>query len=237
MSIERNLLISLLKVAKNGPALTELVKTESHLPSTTMEKLLRTLQSQGLVYLKQGSIELETGSRLKLAAKAVSLGADLEQVSNLLRWQEFEEITALALVNNGFTVLNNMRFKHVNKRWEIDVVACRKPLVLCVDCKHWQHSIAPSALRQIVDAQIERVSALAASLPNPSLKIDCTKWENAKFLPVILSLLPSAFKFYLKVPIVPILQVQDFLTQFPAYLQELRFVSKTFSNLTNNLQN
>ncbi len=231
MSIECNLIISLLKLTKDGPVLTELVKREAHLPSATTMKLLGKLQNEGLVYLKQGSVEIGSGSRLKLAVQASTLGADVEHVSNLLCWQEFEEITAIALKNNGYAVTKNVRFKQSRRKWEIDVVGCKKPLVVCIDCKHWQHSIAPSALKRIVDSQIERTRALADLLPTPSLKLECTKWGDAKFMPAILSLMPSAFKFYLKVPVVPILQLQDFLNQLPVYTETLRLFNKTFNTL------
>ena len=235
MSVERNLLISLLKLTKNGPVLTELVKREAHLSAAVMSKMLAKLQNENLVYLKEGCIEVGSQHRLTLAVQALSLGADVEDISNLLCWQEFEEIAGYALKNNGFTVLNNVRFKQSGRRWEIDVVGCKKPLVICIDCKHWQHAIAPSALRRIVDSQIDRTRAMADSLPNPSLKLACTQWNDAKFMPAILSLMPSAFKFYYEVPIVPILQLQDFLNQLSAYTENLRFFTKTFNKLTHNL--
>lgn len=237
MSVECNLLISLLKLTKEGPVSNELVKKEAHLPTATTKKLLEKMQNEGLVYLKQGIVEVEDGSRLKMAIKAVSLGADVENVSNTLCWQEFEKIAALALKSNGYAVSNNVRFKHAGHRWEIDVVGCMKPLVVCVDCKHWQHTIAPSALRRIVDSQVERTAAFADSLPTPSLNLECTSWSEAKFVPAILSLLPSSFKFYDKVPIVPILQAQDFLNQLHCYIGSLKFFTRSFSSLSHDFQN
>jgi Holliday junction resolvase-like predicted endonuclease len=235
MSVERNLIISLLKLTKKGPVLTELVNKEAHLPSTSTMKLLEKLQNEGLIYLKQGSVVAESGSRLKLAVQAISLGADVEHVGSLLCWQEFEEITALVLKNNGFAVSNNVRFKFSGRKWEIDVVGCKKPLVVCVDCKHWQHAFAPSALNRIVDSQVRRTRALADSLPNPSLKLECTRWTKAKFIPAIISIMPSALKFYANVPVVPILQLQDFLSQLPAYAETLKLFPKTFNTLSHNL--
>jgi len=234
MSVERNLIISLLKLTKEGPVLTESVNRDARIPSTTARKLLGKLQNEGLVYLKSESVEVDSSMRLKLAVKAVSLGADVEHISNLLCWQEFEEIAAFALKNNGYAVANNVRFKHVARKWEIDVVGCKKPLVICIDCKHWQHAIAPSVLKRIVDLQVERTRALVDSLPNISLNLECTKWSNAKFIPSVLSLMPSSFKFYDKVPVVPIFQLQDFLNQLPAYTESLKFFPKTFNSLSHN---
>jgi Holliday junction resolvase-like predicted endonuclease len=234
MSVERNLIISLLKLTKEGPVLTESVNRDARIPSATARKLLGKLQNEGLVYLKSESVEVDSSMRLKLAVKAASLGADVEHISNLLCWQEFEEIAAFALKNNGYAVANNVRFKHVARKWEIDVVGCKKPLVICIDCKHWQHAIAPSVLKRIVDLQVERTRALVDSLPNISLKLECTKWSNAKFIPSVLSLMPSSFKFYDKVPVVPIFQLQDFLNQLPAYTESLKFFPKTFNSLSHN---
>ncbi len=148
MSVERNLLISLLKLTKKGPVLIESVNKEARIPSTVSLELLEKLQNENLIYLKPDSVEVDSNSRLKLAVKAASLGADVEHISDLLCWQEFEEIAALALKNNGYVVQNNVRFKHGAKRWEIDVVGCKKPLVICIDCKHWQHAISPFSFEE-----------------------------------------------------------------------------------------
>jgi len=234
VSVECNLIISLLKLTQKGAVLTERVNRDARIPSLTTRKLLKKLQNEGLVYLKQDGIEVESSSRLKLAVKAVSLGADVERISNLLCWQEFEEITALALKNNGYVVSNNVRFKNATRRWEIDVVGCKKPLVICVDCKHWQHAITPSALKRIVNSQVERTRAFADSLPNIALKLECVKWTEAKFIPCILSLMPSSFKFYYEVPIVPVLQLQDFLNQLPVYTESLKYFPKSFNSLRHN---
>ena len=156
----------------------------------------------------------------------------MENISNLLCWQEFEEIAAFALRNFGYAVSNNVRFKYSNRKWEIDVVSCKKPLVVCIDCKHYQHAISPSALRRIVNSQVERTKAFADSLPNVSLHLECTKWNDAKFVPTVVSLMPSSLKFHDKVPVVPVLQMQDFLNQLPMHIESLKTFSKNFNKLS-----
>jgi Holliday junction resolvase-like predicted endonuclease len=232
MSIERNLLIAILKLTKEGTALIESVNREARIPSAVTLKLLDKLQNENLIYLKPKNIEVDSKGRLKIAVKAASLGADIEHISDLLCWQEFEEIAALALKNNGYVVKNNLRFKHEGKRWEIDVVGSKKPLVICIDCKHWQRAISSSALHRIVDLQSQRTLALADSLSNISLKLECTNWEKAKFIPAVLSLFPSAFKFCQKVPVVPVLQLQDFICQLPAYTESLKVFYLSMRNLS-----
>jgi Holliday junction resolvase-like predicted endonuclease len=231
MAVERELLISILKLTKNGSVLIENVKKDSRVTFSIAVKLLENLQNEGAIYLKNDAVETDSYGRLKIAIKALAHGADVETVSNLLRWQEFEEIAAVALERNGYIVAKNVRFKHEGRRWEIDVVGCKKPIVLCIDCKHWHHGMSPSALKRIAEAQAQRTRALADSLPSASLKIECVKWKGAKFVPAILSLIHGRFKFYDQVPIVPVLQLQDFLNQLPAYTDSLKTFSTIFRHL------
>ena len=228
---ENNLLISLLKLTKNGPTLIGNIKKDVKLPSTETLKLIEKLQSEDLLNLSGDSVEIDSANRLKLAIKALSSGADVEAVNSFLGWQEFESITATALRNHGYTVLQNLRFKHADRKWEIDVVGCRRPLVVCLDCKDWHHWLSPSVLRRIVEAQVERTRALADTLPNVFLGIECTRWRSAKFVPAILVLIPCRFKFCDGVPIVPVLQLQDFLNQLPLELESLKYFQKNFTHL------
>jgi len=229
--IEKALIMSILKLTKNGPASPESINKDAKLPFDVASELLRKFQTDGMVYLCGDNVGADTGSRLKLAVRAVALGADIERVSDFLRWQEFEDIAAIALERNGYFVAKNVRFKHAGRRWELDIVGCRKPLVLCVDCKHWRHGVKPSALRKIAEAQVERARALADVLPSVTLKVECAKWNKAKFAPVILSLIPSSFKFYNNVPVVPVLQLQDFLIQLPLHVESLKYFVKEFNHL------
>ena len=231
MIVERNLIMSLLKLTKDGPVLIEIVKKDSRITSDIAIKLLEKLQKECLIYLSNDKVEASNEGRLLLAVKAASLGMDVEQVSSFLPWQEFESIATLALKNNGYEIAKNVRFKHAGRRWEIDVVGCRKPLVVCVDCKHYHHGLSPSALKKIADAQVERAKALAETLPSVALKVDCTKGMRAKFVPVVLSLLPASFRFCGNVPIVPVLQLQDFLNQLPEYAHSLTCFQKVFQHL------
>jgi len=231
ISIERTLIISLLKLTKTAPLLTTHLKNDTKLPLETMFKLLEKLQSENLLHLYKDTVKVSTNDRIKLTVKAVTLGADIQQVSDFLSWQEFEEITTIALKNNGFIVYKNVRFKTPNRKWEIDTIGCKQPIVICIDCKHWTHTFSHSTLNKITTAQADRTKALTETLPNPKLQIECTKWKNAQFIPTILSLTQNNFKFYNNIPIVPILQLQDFLNQLPAYRYQLQSFPKTFDHL------
>ncbi len=231
MSIERTLLISLLKLSQNGAVELENVNLDARLPSSVISTLLKKLQNENLVYKRDGLIEVNAECRLALAVRAIELGADVERLSNFLCWQEFEAMAAISLELCGYTTKKNVRFKHNRKRWEIDVIGFKKPLVLCIDCKHWRHGMHPSTLNKMAVAQATRVNALANSLPTVVTDFACIKWDQAKFVPVILSLVPFAGKFCDDIPIVPVLALQDFVSQLPLNLECLRYSSRKFNHL------
>ena len=234
MTIELNLLISILKMTKEGSALTESVNKDARIAAGIAPKLLKKMEITEIIYNKSGTIEADSCTRLKIAVRALTLGADLQRVSELLSWQEFEDVATIALERNGYDVSKNTRFKHADRRWEMDVIGCKKPWVICIDCKRWKNGMSPSALKKVAEAQIERTQSFAESLPNIKFEIECAKWHRAQFVPAILTLTVGTFKFYSMVPIVPILQLQDFLGQFPAYTGSLKHFWKEFSHLHND---
>lgn len=227
MQVWSDVIISILKVSKGKPVSHELVKKEARLPSEVVERLLQTLQREGLVYLLDGFLETNSLQRVRLAVRALELGADYERTSGFLEWKEFESIAAISFQTHGYTVNTNLRFKEGGRRWEMDVVGCRRPLVVCVDCKHWCRGLYPSKLKRAVEEQVKRTLAFSESLPNPALRVECASWNHARFVPVVLSLISPSFKFHDRTPVVSILQLQDFLAQLPMCLDSLRFFDKT----------
>lgn len=226
MNVEKNLIITLLKLTGHGPVSHELINKGANIPLQKCEKLLIKLQNDGLVYVDGAFVEASGTQRLKLAVKAISLGVDIETVSAFLRWQEFEEIAVTALERNGYSVVKNIHFSYAGRRWEMDVVGCRKPIALCIDCKRWHRAISPSILKVIVEEQTRRTWAFAEVLPTLTDKVECAAWDCVKLVPAVLSLVAGKFKFYDNVPVVPVLQLQDFITQLPAYINALRHFTK-----------
>ncbi|MEM3700919.1 MAG: hypothetical protein QXL57_08685 [Candidatus Bathyarchaeia archaeon] len=162
-------------------------------------------------------MEADAVQRLKLTVYAIELGVDFETVCGFLEWREFEGIASVILERNGYVVKQNLWFRHSGEKWEIDVVGYKKPIILCVDCKHWRYGMYSSALKKIAQEQKKRTAALAESLSTLVGKFEFASWNNAKIVPAVLSLVPGKFKFYDEVPIIPILQFQDFINQLPAY--------------------
>jgi Holliday junction resolvase-like predicted endonuclease len=235
MNIEKDLIISLLKLTREGSVSKGIVKKDAKLTSEVVENLLRKLQNDRLIYLQKGTVEADSLQRLKLAARAIGLGADIESVSGFLRWKEFESMAAVAFERNGYGAKKNLTFRHRGRKWEIDIVGFKQPIAICMDCKHWHHGMSPSASKKIVEEQVERASSLAESLPNASVKAEFASWNFIKLIPAVLSLFTGRFKFYDNVPIVSVLQLQDFLSQLPAYADSLKHFSKHLTNQFDSL--
>ncbi len=222
MNIELELAIILLKLSKNGPFRQDLLNKNARIPLQTVQQLLLKMQNTGLVKLDEAIVDVGASQRLRLAVHAISLGADPERALSFLQWHEFEAVAAFALEQNGYSIVRNLRFKQCGRKWEMDIIGCKKPLVVCMDCKHWHRRMQPSALKKIVEEQAERTKALVRSFPNPTIKIECATWNMAKFVPVVLSLVEGKFRFYDSVPIVPVHKLQDFSNQLSAHIDLLK---------------
>jgi len=231
LEIELNLLIALLKMTRGGSVFIGDVKRDVRIASDIVMDMLKKLHVESAIYLDDDVVQADTTMRMQLAIKALSIGADFESVSRFLQWQEFEEIAGIVLDRYGYVVQKNVRFKHAMKRMEIDVVGCRDPIVVCVDCKHWQRTLSPSSLMRIGEAQAERTEALAESLPIVSSNLVCQKWRKGRFVPVILSLFPGNPRFRDNVPVVPVLKFQDFVNQLSVNITSVFHVERTFGHL------
>jgi Holliday junction resolvase-like predicted endonuclease len=221
MTVDRKILLSLLKLTQEGPISKGLVSKDARVPVQVAHEVLEKFSSEGVVQLKDTIVDISSNQRVKLAIRVIRLGADFERACRALTWDEFESITAEAFLANNFVVTKGFRFKHAGRRWEIDVIGCREPIVACVDCKHWRHGWGRSASVKAVEAQIERIEALARVLASRQ-ELGLTNWKKATLVPMILSLVPAPFKFYKNAPIVPILKLPNFLNELPAHLNTLK---------------
>jgi Holliday junction resolvase-like predicted endonuclease len=229
MAVERRFLISILKLTKTGPVQRELVSRDARVPVQVADEMLKRLSDTGLIQYRGRLIEVPLNQRVRMAVRAVELGADPERVCGVLEWDEFEEIAARAFEVNNFVVKRRFRFKGAGRRWEVDVLGCKEPLVACVDCKHWHRGWRRSAIMKVVEAQVERTQALAEAFPRLHEKVGLTKWKKVVLVPMVLSLFPSPFKFYNNVPIVPVLQLRSFLYELPAHVISLTRFSARIS--------
>jgi Holliday junction resolvase-like predicted endonuclease len=221
MTIKTDVLISILKLTNSGPAAEEAVARDANVPVHVTNDFLKGLREIGFIECENGKIEVSSNQRVKLAIHAINHGTDIERVCKVLEWIEFENFAATAFEANNFAVKRRFRFKASGRRWEIDVLAYSEPIIVCVDCKRWRRGWGNSAITKVAAAQAERTEALAKNLQSIQREIGLDDWTQATLFPVILSLFPGPVKFYSKVPVVPILQLQNFLDEFQGHITEL----------------
>jgi len=221
MTTKTDVLISILKHTSSGPAPSKLLAKEANVPVPVANNILRSLDEAGFIEWENEHIELSSNQRVKLAIHAINQGTDVERVCKVLEWKEFENFTATAFEKNNFSTKRNFRFKAAQRRWEIDVLAYSEPIIVCVDCKRWRRGWGNSAITKVAAAQSQRTEVLANSLHFLQQKIGLDNWKQATLFPAILSLFPGPVKFYNKVPVVPILQIQNFIEEFQCHKTEL----------------
>ncbi len=110
------------------------------------------------------SLKSPSNPRIEAALWALELGVDPEKVARLLDWREFEQAAAEAFKRAGYEVVRDLRFKTRGRRYQIDLLAYRRGIILLIDCKHWSKPPTPSEEEVIVEGQERRLKALAEAL-------------------------------------------------------------------------
>jgi len=221
--LERTLILSLLKFCEKGCVELETLRERGGFPRSVVDNYLKRLRDLGSATSDRNILILSPDQKLRLALEALHLGSDIQAVSKHLEWGEFEKLAASAFRANGFETVRGMRFSWNSKRWEIDVLGFSRSLLVCVDCKHWGRALTPSAMRNVVELHLKRVEALSEALPYIHTKIGIEDWKDRVVVPIIVSLHTSASKFTQGVPVVPILQLQNFITELPSYLTTMQY--------------
>ncbi len=171
-------------------------------------------------------VTFDLESRLQISLIALRYGADIEKVCKLLNWKEFEAFSKNALEKNNYFCIQNFRFQQNKKRYEIDVVGLKKPLILCIDSKHYKKSGKSSVLKIACKKQIERVEAFSRVMPKNISKLRIMEWKNANIVPLIVTLLPEEISFFEQVPIVPFFKLNNFVIELQAHISEIYQIHK-----------
>jgi len=159
--------------------------------------------------------------RLKLAVATVTLGATVEETTSILTWKEFEAFCAKVLEENGYSCTQEFRFKSIQgKRFECDILATRKPLILMADCKHYAGHVR--GLRAVVEKQIGRVSNLCKNVPTMIRSMpEIVDWSEAFVIPVIITLFPENPSIMDDVPVVPGFKLNQFIQELPSNTEKI----------------
>jgi len=129
----RHVLKTILDETQTGKADIGKVGEALNVSNEALREALARLGEEGLVTVRGESQEHSRDNRLGLAIKAIELGADFQTVSRSLGWLEFEELAAYVFEMNGHSVYRRFRFQAEGRRWEVDVLALRRPYIVCAE--------------------------------------------------------------------------------------------------------
>ena len=222
MFAEREILVSVLKLTAEGSADIKEIVMDAKVPFQVACQILDRYELSGLLRLSGSKIIVIPEQRLRIAIKAADLGADVERICKYLSWEEFEDISTLAFEVNGWVVKKHFRFRLDDRRFEIDLLALKRPFIVCADCKRWRRGWMGAASRRAAEEQIERTRLLAENSSKIIDRLGIVGWGRACFIPLIISLFPSTSTFHEGSPIVPIIQLRNFIQEMPAYIDQIR---------------
>jgi len=217
-------LLSIIKLTREKSTSVKEISDDCLVSENVVEKVLKNLADNGEVIFMNGEVMTTTQQRMGLAVLALKRGADAERVCKYLSWREFEDMAQIALDANGFRTKKHFHFKNSTRRYEIDIIGLREPLILAVDCKHWKKSWQRSATKRIATIQLERTEALRNNLDQMISKFGIKRWKSARLIPLILTLSETPIQHYKKVPIVTVHRFQNFLTELPSHIDNLAVI-------------
>ena len=187
--------------------------------ASTTRKLVTLVLSPLLELEEPKGARLTNSVRFKLAFHAVRHGG-LHQVARALTWQEFEAFTEECLQTVGFVTQKGLIVKDDSRRWQIDVIAKKNPMILAIDCKHWE---SPGYESKLINAAEHQKLALHALIQQVATREDGGE-EELLALPMILTLYEPRARIVNGVVVVSIEQFGDFLERVSPYASELPFV-------------
>lgn len=221
MPAQRDILIALLENTQKKPVNSLTLREMIRVTDEAYDTYMTHLASDGLIDEELGNITASLNQRLELAIRAVQAGGDLERVSRALGWLEFEEIVARIFEENGYDVKRRFRFQADGRRWEIDILATRRPLIVCAECKHWAKGLGNTTARRIAEIHLEKVETLSRSAGGLRERMGIEGWGQATMIPMALSLQPARERIYRRIPVVSVYGLPGFLSEFEAQMDWL----------------
>lgn len=181
---------------------------------------------EGVIKIKGGSIYIPKKQKMKLVNKAISLGVNSEQIIETLHWREFENFCLIVLDHNDYETIQNFHFSLNKRRYEIDVIGIQKHLIFAIDAKKWKAGCS-SALKKMVNNQINRVKAFTKSLQKHKirLKLNLKLWHHISIIPMIVTSKEYEIKIFKRVPIIPFCKLNQFINEIYRYFGMILYFS------------
>ncbi len=126
--------------------------------------------------------------------------ADLEKLSNSVKWQYFEKLVAFIFEQNGFETKQNVIVKDGFQKRQFDVIAKRYGSTYLVECKKWKsRKQKTGALKSAVKKHLER----------------CRLYEelHGSAVPLIVTLLEEEINEHNGIAIIPILKLNSYILE------------------------
>ena len=221
MPAQRDILIALLERTKDRATSRAELREAVRVTDEALSLFLDQLTVENLLEEEGNLVKASLNQRLEIAVRAITAGADFERVSRSLGWLEFEEMVAYTFEENGYDVNRRFRFQAEGRRWEIDVLAVRKPLVVCAECKHWASGLGNMTARRIVETHLEKVRVLSENAAEVAERIKLREGGSVVFIPMALSLQPARNKIYRRIPVVSVFELPSFLAEFEGQMDWL----------------
>ena len=220
MPAQRDILIALLERTKDRATSRTELREAVRVTDEDLSLFLDQLTVENLLEEEGDLVRASLSQRLKIAVRAITAGADFERVSRSLDWLEFEEMVAYTFEENGYDVSRRFRFQAEGRRWEIDVLAVRRPLVVCAECKHWASGLGNMTARRIVETHLEKVRVLSENAAEVAERMKLNGGRTV-FVPLALSLQPARKKIYRRIPVVSVFELPSFLNEFEGQMDWL----------------
>jgi len=178
----------------------------------TSTELVRLLARNEIGYVDSDFVSFDQLDKMRTAMLAIKMGVDVEDLSKMLDWKDFELLAANILDASGYIAQHGLRLK--KPRMEIDVVGIKDGMALLIDCKHWKRS-SPSEMARFASMQTKRAEAFVRA-----------KQGQIRFaVPAILTLHLESITFAGDVPVIPVIKLRSFLNEMQGYLNEIKVVS------------
>ncbi len=152
------------------------------------------------------------GSEIRPVRAAVSLvlaGVPPEKAVALVDWRGFESLVEEYLEDFGYRVVaRRVRFAHMGRRWEVDLVGAGPLAALAVECKLWTNRRAiRSRIAAEARAHLKRVRAFVESGLASKLGL------KVRVIPLVVGWFPETGELVDGVPYVPLFKLNSFLME------------------------
>lgn len=174
-----------------------------------LRRLVYSLLEDGFLHREKDGLAVL--DRIALLEALLSRGFTVEYLASLFTWRDFEAFSDEVFTKHGYFSLRNFRFSQGGRRFEVDLLALKKPLLLCVECKHYKKPKAIMPSKQSMERHVERAKALAKSMPRLTLDVGVSGWGHVKVIPLIITLTQEGIQK--GVPVVPVFKLNTFLLE------------------------